>query len=319
MNWIRENKKLAGILSVMGVGVVGLGVWLYLVYSDYSEASEKFTSVRNDVLNIRKGKPSPNAKNVEEKTAKVNEYQEKVENLSKILMGLQQTHPITPISETDFQAKLKQHLAAIRQRATSAQMKIPDNFALAFDEYTASLPKTAKDAEQLNLHFDVIEKFVSTFIDSGVKEVATLERTKLPFELGSTMAAPVTHPTPQANNRNKPPQAAAVVAVEPVVERFPIKVVFTCDQSPFQAVLNKLADPNYPYFMVVRQVRVENTRLDAPLKDELKNRPVAAPGAPIQDAVTIMGDEKLQVYLEVDYIRFKEAGKDLPQTTAAKK
>ena len=34
MNWIKQNKKLASILGVMIAGALGLGVWLYLAWSD---------------------------------------------------------------------------------------------------------------------------------------------------------------------------------------------------------------------------------------------------------------------------------------------
>jgi hypothetical protein len=100
---------------------------------------------------------------------------------------------------------------------------------------------------------------------------------------------------------------------------------------------------------VVRLVRIENTRLDGPTKDEILQRrtssaqPAAAaehptkaateppkPGGPVlitppkpatQDAFDIMGREQLKVYLEIDYIRFRPAAKvvdeDAPAETPA--
>ncbi len=110
----------------------------------------------------------------------------------------------------------------------------------------------------------------------------------------------------------------------------------TTDQGPFQNIVNTLCHPGkMPYFLVLRQLRVENTRMDGPTKAEVEQKrnsslqaasnpnapppnPTEAPkaGAPElilppkpapPDAFEIMGGELLKVYMEVDYIRFRPA------------
>lgn len=324
MNWIRENKKLASILISFGVVALGLGAWLYLAYSNFSKARGDYDVEAAAVNNLRGASLSPSQENVDEKSAKVKEYEAQVDNLRDVLLS-HQTAP-APMAENDFQAKLKQRITSVKADASRAQVDLPSTeFALGFDEYTASLPKTPQVAGELSLHLDVANFIVGTLINAGIRRLDTFERAKLPSESKNpAQAAPVhnaLHPGP-ANNRGR--MAAAAAPAAPSVEYYPIKLTMTCDQAPLQLLLNKLADPNpkiMPYFMIVRQVRIENEKSEAPLKDEIKSKlqnvgsleaaggttkPAVGNGAvPAKpDAVTVMGQELLHVYLELDYVRF---------------
>jgi hypothetical protein len=178
---------------------------------------------------------------------------------------------------------------------------------------------------------DVTEKFVNTLLDAGVKSVDTLERTRLASEKGGTVA-----PKPaSAASTNKKNVAPIVPQGAPVLDRYTIKCIFTCDSGPLQNVMNNLANPaKTPQFLAVRMLRVENTKQEAPTKEEIraiitKNAQEAtttqdtaapAPKTPVPnaprlvpvakaapaDAAEIMGGEDLKVYMEVDYIRFRK-------------
>jgi hypothetical protein len=183
---------------------------------------------------------------------------------------------------------------------------------------------------------DVTEKLVSTLLEAGVRSIDSIERTRLPTERGGSAAAtPAPTPPPAGNKKAKP---LPVSFAAPVVDRHPIKIVFTCDQGPLQKVMNNLANPaKTPQFLAVRQMHVENTKQEAPTKEEIKalikpagesttaseappepapstggksviaavrTVPVVKP-AP-KDAAEIMGGEMIKVYLEVDYLRFRK-------------
>jgi hypothetical protein len=135
----------------------------------------------------------------------------------------------------------------------------------------------------------------------------------------------------------------ATKAVAEMVERRTLTFTLTCDQGPLQKVLNRLASPSeMPYFAAVRLLRVENEKNEGPLRAAVtlelnKSKsaavdaaaaevpqeqvvigtdglPVAAaetapkatgPAKPgIKDAVGVMGQEKLKVYMEIDLIKF---------------
>ena len=337
MNWIRDNKLLTGILGVMIAGALGLGIWLYLSYDAFATAQAEYKTIGSEITSLESGKLFPSPENVAAKSAKVKAYEEQVGKLREVLLVNQQA--IKPITETDFQAKLKERSNEITVRAKRAGMDdLPAGFALDFSEYAASLPKSPEMAAELNLHLDVVERLVSILIDSGVKKLDSIARTKLSFEPGG---APVAAPAPAVDKNAKKPAKAgssAPVVVEPVLDRYAVKIAMTCDQAPLQNVLNTLANPNpkvMPYFMVLRNMRIDNAKKDAPSKEEIMQRlqssnktstpapppsggTTSAPAAPTAqdaDAITIMGDEKLHVVLEVDYIRLRPLAKTNPALT----
>ena len=129
-----------------------------------------------------------------------------------------------------------------------------------------------------------------------------------------------------------------------MVERRTLTLTLTTDQGPLQTVLNDLASPSkMPYFAAVRLARVQNEKNEGPLRaavaQELsrntaslstedpnavptenvvispEGNPVTTEAAPasnkieaakpgVKDAVGVLGQEKLKVYLEIDLIRF---------------
>ena len=189
-------------------------------------------------------------------------------------------------------------------------------------------------AAELNVQLDVTETLINTLLEAGVKSVDSLERTRLPTERGGAGKTPTPPPPPPKPVNKNQKQAPVAPTVAAVVDRYPIKCVFTCDSGPLQNVMNSLANPAVtPDFLAVRQLHVENEKKEAPTKDEirqiLQQDRTAAPtppsppptaggkGAPPskeippaipqkKDAAVILGGEMIKVYLEVDYLRFRQ-------------
>lgn len=336
MNWIKENKKLAGILGFMILGAIGLGVMLFMSYSSYTASVGEFEASNSRIKSLKSAKLFPSEANVALKEKSVTEYADKVNLLRGALLKVQQ--PVKPMSETEFQAKLKERAVAVKKLADAAGVVLPGGaeFAFGFDEYTISSPKSADAAAELNVQLDMIENVVTTLIQSGVKSLDSLERTKLAIEKPAS-AVPPPAPKPKVtpkDKKSKKPIITAAAAAEPVLDRYPLKLTITTDQSPFQQVVNTVSNPSKtPQFLVLRLLRVENEKQEGPLKDEVRNRrneqaqanpalgsgndsaaaagaTIIAPKAATHDAVTVMGEEKLKVYMELDYIRFR------PEATA---
>ncbi|MFZ4763628.1 MAG: Amuc_1100 family pilus-like protein [Roseimicrobium sp.] len=348
MNWAQENKSLAAIVGVMIVGAVALGVWLFLSWSSYAVAVETWSDVDRQLAALRGGPLAPTEANVAAKEQLVGSYLEKVGLLRAALLSEKVQQAVKPVSQTDFQAKLKDRTNAVKGAAASAGLRLPEDFALAFDDYTNSVPRTPEVASKLSVHLDVIEKLVTALIDAGVNSVEVLERTKLADESATALPKPVESKSKSKTVKSKKSKGAktyitAEAAAEPVLDRYPLKLLFTADQGPFQAVMNTLQHPGkMPHFLVVRQVRVENSRLDGPTKAEVsQKRPQAttetapppeqeaataptepqgyAPPKPATaDAVAIMGSELLKVYLEIDYVRFRPVAEEADEEPAAK-
>lgn len=348
MNWIKENKKLAGILGFMIFGAIGLGVVLFMSYSSYTASVAEFEASNSRIKALKSAKLFPSQPNVELKEKSVTEYADKVNLLRGALLKVQQ--PVEAMSETEFQAKLKERSSAVKKAAETAGVSLPGGaeFALGFDEYTVSSPRSAEAAAELNVQLDMIESVVTTLIQSGVKSLDSLERTKLAIEKPAA-AAPPPAPKPKTtagSKKTKKAMPTAAAAAEPVLDRYPLKFTITTDQSPFQAVVNTLSNPSkIPQFLVLRLLRIENEKQEGPLKDEVRNRrnnqgtetldltpagnkdasavgaTIVAPKAAAHDAVTVMGEEKLKVYLEVDYVRFRPeaTGEEDAKEPAAKR
>lgn len=340
MNWVQENKSLAGILGVMIAGILGLGAWLFLSYSEYTTSMETWSQNDVTISNLKSKKVYPSKENAEARESEVGNYGEKVDLLRSGLLSERVQQPIKPMSQTEFQARLKERATAMVQLAKSADIALPADFALGFGDYTNNVPRTAEVAAELGVHLDVMERLVTTVIQSGVKSIDLFERSKLPHEERPVEVKvperrrPAAKPAASKPKKGtKRPAITEEQAAEPVLDRYPVKLVLTTDQGPFQNIINTLCDPvKMPHFLVVRLVRIENERQDGPSRDEIARKknpdvslepttdPAAADAATAAakvapDAVTIMGEEKLKVYLEVDYVRFRApAGEAAPES-----
>jgi hypothetical protein len=343
MDWIKEHKTLSGLLGVIIAGFIALAVMLWGSYGAYGEALDAYSTTDKKLNRLESAPLYPNQENLTAKKQLVEEYEGEVRKLQSTLLNLQP--PIADISETDFQAKLKQRMAETRQKAglNEDTSRIPKNFAFGFDVYVNSLPAsgTAKD---LNDYLDAVDAIVQLALDSGVKKIDTLTRSDLASEKGGGAAAPAPSTTSSFVN---PPSTSgskkAASAVEPppaqVVERRQVQMKVVADQGPLQALLNGLASASkMHYFTVVRVLRLENEKMEGPSRalaappkpdpdavpeasslssdgesSTAEAKPagpevIVAPTAAPLDAVAVMGRESLHAHLEIDIIRYLPEG-----------
>ncbi len=332
MDWIRENKKLAALMGVFLAAAAGVGFLVVKAWLAFGESKERFDTTNNSLASMKSADLYPSPENRDKKKAAVEAYENKVTTLSRVLLSLQPE--VNPISETDFQAKLKARIAEIRSLAGKAT-QLPADFALAFPEYTASLPKSAEIAGELSNYLDAADAVTRVLIEAKVQAIDLFERTPLASETGASAAAP--KPAPAVGKGKG--KAAPVKEVARLVERRTLTISMTCDQGPLQTVLNQLASPSQmPHFTAVRLLRVENEKNEGPLRAEVAAKinketasayvdpdalpeivispdgqpaaaapasDVLAPAKPgLKDAVGVLGEEKLKVYLEIDLIQF---------------
>lgn len=277
MDWMRENKTLAGIIGVMVAGGLGLTAWLVMSYMAYATSVEEYQAVSGNVASIKGAKLFPSAENVEAKEAAVSAYEEAVGRLGTVLLTLQQ--PVAPLTDTEFQARLKSRIADARQAAAATKMALPKEFAFGFDSYTTGLPRSGEAATQLGDYLAAVDAIVKMIIESGAKSIDSLERTELAIEKGTPPPpAPPKEPkkVTKARTTKGKGKAAAKAVVAPkeiaqVVERRKLTLTLTADQGPLQVIMNKLASPSkMVHFSVVRQLRVENEKQEGPLRGSLK-------------------------------------------------
>jgi hypothetical protein len=336
MDWIRANKVPAAIIGVSLAGVIGLGVVLYSSYSAYDEKMQQFNSLNVTLQGLKNGPLAPTKENVDAKNRLVTDYATKVDQLGRVLVRLQKAP--TPTTDVEFQSKLKSKIAAIRQYAGN---RLPAVFNLGFDRYISELPPSNQVATELSTYLDGMDEMVRLLMDSGIESLETLERTELDLEKGAS-AAPKAQPKAQPKGKAGPKGPPPPPAPAKVSERWPVRFVFRTDQAALQTLMSRLASPSdtqaIPYFPIVKLVRIENQRKEGPPRnvagtaavnpgdptvevaaaEAVPATPTAAPQGANADAIaavqpadkdaeTIFGDEKLVVFLEVDFVRFLES------------
>ncbi len=286
MDWIRANKSLAAILGVAIAGAVGLGICLVLTYNGYSDSLDSLESLSKKIVNMEKAKLYPNEENLQAKEDKVSAYEDEVGKLGAVLLNLQKDVTTKPITDTDFQGKLKQRIVEFREKAETSRTALPKEFAFAFDSYTRSLPTQAA-TQDLNDYLDGVDAIVTAALDAGVSRIDSLQRTELAVEKDASKArkreAAKPAPAPPAKSKKKPgkkgakePKAAkAPVEITKVVEKRTVTLDVTADQAPLQALLNTLASATLmKHFTVLRVARIENEKLEGPLTNgKPKNSP----------------------------------------------
>ncbi len=325
MSWIQQNKAPAAIIGASVAGAAGLGFMLFQSWSGFGAKLEEFNMLNSSIAGLNSAVLAPTPENLARKQALVGEFTTEAGRLQTVLATLQSDVKVEPISDTGFQAKLKTRIAETRKLAGNA-MALPAEFNLGFDRYNSELPPSNEVATELSGYLDAVEEIVKAMVASGVAQLDMIERSDLPSEKGVA-------PAPKGRRPGQPAAAAPEL-----VERRQVRAMITADQSALQMLLSKLASPSeMPHFTVVRLVRIENERQEGPLRAEVGLHtlappegdaaappPVVAPaeGAAAegqekkslaavkpagQDAVNVLGEEKLRAYLEIDLVSFKAA------------
>lgn len=320
MDWIRENKSLAVILGVILAASAALAYLLFGAWSRFTETRDSYLALGSQVAALNSLPLAPTDANVKAKKTMIDEYAANVNKLAGALLILQP--PSVPIKDIEFQAKLKEKIANVRQKAALAQMTLPSDFAFGFEDYTSGLAKSAEAATELSRYLDATDELVALFMNCGVQSLDLFERSKLAIE------------TEKSGAQGQPMQQGPA----PILEKRQISVVLTLDQGPLQLLISRLANPSdVRFFTSVRLMRIENERQEGPIRvdtgfsdaaaappppavteavgdgAEVKTDPdeirPPAPAAP--DSVPIIGEERLKVSLEIDLIKFLEAAKGM--------
>lgn len=340
MDWIRENKTLAGILGVIIAGVLGLGYMLYNAWDAYVVKKDEYLALGARVASIKGMALAPTPENLQQKQAAVDEYGAKVNQLSTALLFLQPTP--APITDADFQKKLRERIKKINEMADALKVRLPPDFGFGFGEYLEVFPKSDAIATELSGYLDGVEAIVKLALASKVVSIDLLDRTKLPAE---NEGAPASAAGKKGAAKAAP--KAAVAASSAISEKNTVSILATLDQAALQTFMSRLANPAdmkseadqaKSYFTSIRLLRVENeartgpprsSEQIAPVQPEAPPAPPAPPSdpdkkteptgpvliqppAPAQpDSRPVIGQEKLKVQLEIDLVKFLS-----PQTAA---
>ncbi|HEY4282900.1 MAG TPA: Amuc_1100 family pilus-like protein [Chthoniobacterales bacterium] len=300
MNWFNQNRWLGTFLIVFGVVSLAALYFLFSARGRSNEAVARFQEAVTEKNRLERLDPFPTESNVRKMKLHLENYTTALEKLKEDLKG-RVPNP-APLAPNEFQARLRQSMLAIAERARTNRVKLPDGFALGFDEYTSALPAT-NAAPLLGQELTQIEALLNLIIDSRVDGIASFVRKPTPDEHG---AAASPSPSPAAR-----PAASATSQSSQVVDRGVVDVTFTCAPSSGRRVLNQIvSSPQQLY--VVRVLNIRNEKEKGPPREQAQTAQTAAaaPPTPAKPAATgalnfIVGNEHIEVSSRIELLRFK--------------
>jgi hypothetical protein len=282
MNWYRENHWLGNFLIAFGASL-SLAFWfLFHAKGEFAEASVQFNEVATERTRLEHLNPFPNEQNFHKTQAALENYGA---TLSKTKDDLKtQVVPVAPLAPNEFQSRLRQAIVNITERARTNRVKLPENFHLGFDEFTAALPDTAA-SPLLGQQLSQVELLVNILIDNRVDAITEVKRSPAPTE-------PVAVASPAARK--------ASTESPKVVDRAVVDVSFAASPSALRKVLNEIASLDRQFF-IVRALHVRNKQPNGPSREQGE----AAPTANSTGAIKfIVGTEHLDAAAMVELVRF---------------
>jgi hypothetical protein len=314
-----KSKAWLTIFAVVALLLIGAsGFFCFSAVGKFSEAQNNWGVKIDTIKLLEKKVPYPNQKNVDEVKTIVLNYQKSVDGLFTNLNAFQKELD-KKLLNIEFPEKVKTKVNEFRQFATSSQFTIEegDAFQLGFDAYSNSLP-VPEIVPILDYELKAIDHLLRKIITSGGEAMSSFSRDLIPGEVGG--------PEKQENG---------------VVHKYPVRLQMKCSHKAFQNFMNSISNDK-EYFFAVRVLNIENEAQEGPFKGggegEVAGLPrfvkteTSEPAGPEEltkwgypnaseldlaaaakadgyepagtDARVLMGQEKLDVFMVVDVVRF---------------
>ena len=287
MNWYRENRWLGNFLIAFAVSSM-LALWfLFHAKGEFAEASAQFNEASTERDRLEHLNPFPNEQNVQKTRVALENYSATLNKTKNDLKT--QVVPMAPLAPNEFQSRLRQAIVNVTERARTNRVKLPENFHLGFDEFTATLPDTTA-TPVLGQQLNQVEMLVNILIDNKVDAIADLKRPAAPPE-PAVVASPVARKTESPK----------------VVERSVVDVAFTASPTALRKVLNEIASFDRQFF-IVRTLHVRNEQQNGPSREQSDT---ASSATAASNAVSsagalkfIVGTEHVEAAASVELVQF---------------
>ncbi len=300
-DWFKENRWLGTFLVVFGLTTL-LALWfLFHAKSNADDAAAEFNTAAAERGRLERLDPFPSEANYRKLKVHIDNYAASLDKLKENL----KSHMIaaTPLAPNEFQTRLRQAMVATFEKARANRVKLPDNFALGFEEFTTALPNTA-DAPVLGQELAQAELLATILIDARVDSIGAFKR-------GALLPPTAATTTPA----RKPPPANA----PKTVERGIVDLTFSAAPSVARRVLNQIASSPQQFY-VVRTLHVRNEKDKGPPREQATVAagvsPAPATSQPGTAATTaastktsaaltfIVGNEHIETSARVEMVRF---------------
>ena len=288
MNWFQANRWLGRFLIAFAICVL-LALWfLFHAKGNFDEAKAGFDETATERNRLERRDPFPSEPNYQKLKVHIDNYGVALKKFEEELKN--HALPGAPLAPNEFQTRLRQAMVTSAEKARTNKVKVPSNFALGFDEFTAALP-TNEAAPLLGQELAQAELLTNILIDARVDNITTFARTGLP---SATAAA--------ATLAKKP----AVVPGPKVVERNVIDLAFVSSPSAARKVLNQISSSNQQLY-VIRSLHVRNEKEKGPAREgtAVGSAAPAATPPPANAALNfIVGNEHIETSARIEMLRF---------------
>ncbi len=306
-----------GIFSALFIG--GSAFYAFTGYSKYSEAMGSWDVKVRTIESLERKVPYPSEGNAEALAGGKDEFEKAVLELFESLEAFQR--PLdAQLANTVFQGNVKQRVQSFREYAKTEGMELlddPQAFQLGFDSYATDIPKPEL-VPYLDYELEAIDRLLRQLVDTDAEALLTFERDPIPGEDGG-----------------------AERQESSVVHKYPIRLRIRAKHASFQNFINQMANDK-EFFYILRVLKVKNESPEGPIKlisedgstdlptyINLETKEVASyaklvewgypdtPAADIApiareegfelnklDARVLMGEERLNVFMVIDIVRF---------------
>ncbi len=341
MDWIKQNRFLAGYIGVMTLGTIGLGFYLFTGWKGAKAASESYQETARNVDMLERRPIFPSEENLEAKRRQVAAYGTAVDQLQEQLTRGQRA--IKPgLKEQDFRKIMNGEVEAVAAMAASKGMRLPEEFRFGLDAYTEGKPINPRAVPLLEWELDAMKQFVNLAAAAGIDSIEDFRRDEFPQEDRNwksekeiaEAAAEEAAANPRRRARRAPrgaakkPQPKAgsdnpMATASEVMETYRFTALVKGSHDSLSDLLTRMANDE-TFFVWLRQLRVENEVKESPREGDVPDPepvPDVDPGedgvGPMIDATLLFGAEKVYAELVIDMVRFKEVEGGAPPAGGA--
>ncbi len=286
MTWFRQNRFLGTFLAVFAVVLLAVLYFLWSAKSRYEEARARFDENAAEFNRLQRLHPFPNEANLRKLKTQGEDLTGEVKKLREELKT--RSLAVVPMEPNEFQARLRQALASVSEKAKANKVKLPDNFFLGFDEYAAALPDTAA-APILGQELAQAEMLVNLLLEARIDALTSFRRVPAP-KPASTPAGPAAVRKPTA-------------PAHPEVERNVVEASYVATPTAARRVLNQIASAKEQFY-VVRTLHVLNEKDKGPAKEDTAAATAPPPPASNSAFNFIVGNERLQTAARIEMLTF---------------
>jgi hypothetical protein len=259
MSWINENKFLATLAGGTLAGVIILFALGYQGMKSYDGQKEAFETASTEVKAFESGPLYPKTENKNAKSKALNDYKAAVESLQSAFEPFRPKE-LTAITPQEFTSQLLAANTETRKAFETAGTVVPDPYFVGFERYKTSLAD-GKSTAVLDYQLGFVKNLMLTLAKAKPAELKNLYRPLLPEDEGQVFTAPA----------------------DMVARPLSLELTFTGSELSVREFITSISKPD-ERFVVVRSLRITNTKKDAPKSSDAQfEKPAAAKPAGAAD------------------------------------